>query len=123
MRPHPSVVALARRAVAALLALPVWLALRLPVGLLVLPVVVSAQVTADAPTGTNPVAIIDLRTTAGAALVGARWRYHDASIVEVAHHAVGPDLRPSGPANRTQDLVPHAGVAGFDDATWPEVSA
>jgi gluconolactonase len=69
------------------------------------------------------VAIVDLRTTAGSALVRATWRYHDASIIEVEHRAVGLDLRPSGPPNRTHDLVPHAGLAGFDDSAWPAVPA
>jgi len=83
----------------------------------------AAQVTADAPLRGNPVAVIDLRTTAGAGIAGVQWKYQDADIVAVDHHAVGPDLRPSGPANHTRDLVPHAGVAGFDDATWAVVPA
>lgn len=83
----------------------------------------AAQVTADAPVRGNPSAIVDLRTTAGAALVGASWRYQDADIIEVAHRAVGTDLRPSGAPNWTRDLVPHAGVAGFDDSSWPMVPA
>jgi gluconolactonase len=123
MRPDRSLFALVRRAVPQLMALPVWLAMRLPVGLLVVPMVVSAQVTSDAPVRTNPVAIVDLRMTAGAALVGATWRYQDASIVEIDHHAVGRDLRPSGPPNRTRDLLPHAGLPGFDDSAWPVVPA
>jgi gluconolactonase len=83
----------------------------------------AAQVTADAPLRGNPMAIVDLRTTAGADLVGAAWRYHDADIVPVEHRAVGTDLRPSGPPNRTRDLVPHAGSARFDDSSWPVVPA
>jgi gluconolactonase len=83
----------------------------------------AAQVTADAPVLGNPVAIVDLRSSAGASLVGASWRYRDAAIVPAAHRAVGTDLRPSGPPNRTQDLVPHAGAAHVDDATWPVVPA
>lgn len=83
----------------------------------------AAQVTTDAPRADNPVAIIDLRTTAGAALAGATWRYHDAEIVRVTHRAVGRDLRPSGAPNTTRDLVPHAGLPAYDDARWPIVPA
>jgi gluconolactonase len=36
----------------------------------------------------------------------------------VDHHAPGPDLRPSGPPNRTYDIAPHAGIAAFDDSSW-----
>ena len=83
----------------------------------------AAQVTTDAPHQGNPVAVIDLRTTAGTTLAGATWRYQDAEIVPVAHRAVGPDLRPSGAPNMTRDLVPHAGLPGFDDSAWPVVPA
>ncbi|MFN8653806.1 MAG: SMP-30/gluconolactonase/LRE family protein [Gemmatimonadales bacterium] len=81
-----------------------------------------AQVTGDAPYG-KPSAIIDLGSPAGAALAGAQWRYSDARFVEVEHRAPGPDLRPSGPPNRTQDIVPHAGAADFDDSGWLSIPA
>jgi len=81
-----------------------------------------AQVTGDAPYG-KPSAVIDLSTAEGAELVRGEWRYSDARFVEVEHHAPGSDLRPSGPPNRTNDLVPHAGVADFDDSTWPVLPA
>jgi gluconolactonase len=55
-------------------------------------------------------------------LVKAQWRYSDARVVEVSHHAAGPDLRPSGPANRTNDISPHAGGADFDDSAWQAVA-
>jgi gluconolactonase len=76
-----------------------------------------AQVTADAPLG-RPDAIVDLATSRGVELVHGTWRYSDARIVEVDHRAVGPDLKPSGPPTRAYDLVPHAGLAGFDDSDW-----
>lgn len=82
-----------------------------------------AQATGDAPVRGNPVAIVDLRTAAGAALVGAAWRYADARVVEVDHRGPGPDLRPSGPPVRTLDIEPKAGAAGFDDAAWPRIPA
>jgi gluconolactonase len=46
------------------------------------------------------------------------WRYSDAQIVEVGFNEPGPDRRPSGPANRTHDIMPHAGAANFDDTQW-----
>jgi gluconolactonase len=77
----------------------------------------AAQTTADAPAG-RPAAVIDLATDEGLRLVEGQWRYRDVSVIEVAHRAVGPDLRPSGPPNRTHDIAPHAEAAGFDDSAW-----
>ena len=68
-----------------------------------------------------PGAVVDLRTATGAGLVGATWRYRDASVIEVEHREPGSDLRPSGPANRTNDITPHAGAADFDDSGWPVI--
>ncbi len=82
----------------------------------------TAQVTGDAPVG-KPVAVIDLGTAAGAALVQGEWRYSDARFVEVEHREPGPDLRPSGAPNRTHDISPHAGPAEFDDRAWPVIPA
>ncbi|HVZ72749.1 MAG TPA: SMP-30/gluconolactonase/LRE family protein [Polyangia bacterium] len=69
----------------------------------------------------RPDAIVDLATPAGAALVGATWRYHDAELVTIDGRAPGPDLKPSGARLRTRDVAPHAEVAGFDDARWPAI--
>ncbi len=80
----------------------------------------AAQATVDLPVAL-PAAVVDLRTQEGAALVKAQWRYSDAKIVEVDHHAPGPDLRPSGPPNRTNDITPHAGAADFDDSAWEAI--
>jgi gluconolactonase len=77
----------------------------------------STQATVDLPT-LLPQAVVDLRTSEGAALVGARWRYSDVRIVETEHRDAGPDLRASGAPNRTTDIVPHAGSADFDDSAW-----
>jgi gluconolactonase len=79
-----------------------------------------AQVTADAPLG-RPQAVVDLRTREGARLVRGEWRYSDVQLVEVAHRAPGPDLRPSGPPIRTYDIAPHAGGADFDDSRWETI--
>ena len=88
--------------------------------LLACPAVANAQATVDLPVG-NPVATVDLRTSEGAALVQARWRYSDVKVVETDHHAVGADLRASGPANRTNDISPHAEAADFDDSGWETI--
>ncbi len=81
-----------------------------------------AQVTSDAPAG-KPVAVIDLGTSAGIALVHGAWRYSDAQVVPVEHREPGPDLRASGAPNHTLDIAPHAGPADFDDSGWPVIPA
>lgn len=70
-----------------------------------------------------PDAVVDLRSSEGAAHVKAIWRYSDTSIKEVAHHSVGPDLKASGPANRTFDFTPDARAKDFDDSQWEVISA
>jgi gluconolactonase len=82
-----------------------------------LPAALVAQETVDLP-ASLPQAVVDLRTAEGARLVAATWRYSDASVIEVQHREPGPDLRPTGPANRTNDITPHAGAADFDDSGW-----
>ena len=66
----------------------------------------------------RPDAIVDLQTEAGVALVGATWRYQDAEVVPIDFVTVGDDLGPSGPANRTFDVLPHAQAVDFDDSDW-----
>ena len=78
----------------------------------------AAQLTPDAPANGRPAAIVNLATAEGVKLVKGQWRYSDTKIIEVDHHGVGPDLRPSGPPNRTNDITPHAGAADFDDSKW-----
>jgi gluconolactonase len=85
--------------------------------LAIVPTLASAQATVDLPT-LNPQAVVDLRTPEGAALVSASWRYSDVRIINVAHREPGPDLRPTGASNRTNDITPHAGAADFDDSSW-----
>ena len=82
----------------------------------------AAQTTGDAPAG-RPEAIIDLATEEGVRLVKGQWRYSDTKIIEVEHRSPGPDLRPSGPPNKTYDYTPHAGGADFDDAAWETLPA
>ena len=66
----------------------------------------------------RPDALIDLQTDQGVALVGGEWRYSDATVEEIDFVDVGPDLGPSGPPNRTYDVVPHAEGVEFDDSGW-----
>ncbi len=70
----------------------------------------------------RPDAIIDLQTLEGAALVGGQWRYSDTTVLQTSFVAVGPDLGPSGPANRTYEVIPHAQAADFDDTAWTVLS-
>ena len=69
-----------------------------------------------------PDAIIDLQSHEGAALVGGQWRYNDTEVRETAFVSVGTDLGPSGPPNRTYEVVPHAQAANFDDSAWTLLS-
>jgi gluconolactonase len=71
----------------------------------------------------RPDAVIDLQTDAGAALVGAQWRYADARVEEIDFVAVGgpgaaDPLGPGDAPNRTYDVVPHAQGVDFDDSDW-----
>jgi gluconolactonase len=76
-----------------------------------------AQITSDVPVS-KPAAVINLATREGISLVRGAWRYSDANVIEVNHHSVGPDLKPSGPPNRTYDITPKAGASDFDDSNW-----
>ncbi len=88
----------------------------------VTPSAAAAQITPDAAAG-RPEAIVDLATEGGVRLVKGQWRYSDTKIVEVEHRSPGPDLRPSGPPNKTYDVTPHAGGADFDDSAWEVLPA
>ena len=66
----------------------------------------------------RPDAIIDLQTAEGAALADGQWRYSDTRVRQTGFVSVGPDLGPSGPANRTYEVVPRAHAADFDDSAW-----
>lgn len=76
-----------------------------------------------APRAVLPDAVVDLRTTGGIARVKGRWLYRDTHIHEIDHKEVGPDLKASGPANRTFDFTPDARAQDFDDAEWEVISA
>ena len=85
------------------------------------PSLLAAQVTADAPAG-KPRAIVDLMTEAGVGLVGGAWRYVDASIIETDHRGPGPDLRASGAPVRTHDIRPNPDAGDFDSAAWRTIA-
>src|SRR3974390_535685 len=55
-----------------------------------------------------PDAIIDLQTAEGAALAGWEWRYTATRLREPGLVSGGPALGPSGPPNRTYEVVPRA---------------
>lgn len=76
-----------------------------------------------APRTVPPDAVIDLRTIEGVARVQGQWRYSDTHIAEIDHRSVGPDLKATGPANRTFDFSPDARAANFDDSAWEVVPA
>jgi gluconolactonase len=86
------------------------------------PVVSAAQSVMDPPFG-RPDAIVDLRTSEGVGLVRGQWRYSEAKVAEIVFRGPGPDRRPSGPPNRTYDIVPHAGAKDFDDSSWEAIDA
>ncbi len=75
------------------------------------------------PRAVLPDSVIDLRTTEGAARTRTQWRYSDTRIHEIDHPSVGPDLKASGPPNRTHDFTPDARGADFDDSKWEMISA
>lgn len=72
----------------------------------------------------QPNAVVDLRTHEGTKLVNTVWKYNNAKLVDVTFKAPGPDkndpllLYPTGKTINTQDLMPKAGVANFDDSKW-----
>jgi gluconolactonase len=78
---------------------------------------------AQMPRAMLPDAVVDLRTTEGAARVKAQWLYSDTRIAEIDHRSVGPDLKASGPKNRTYDFTPDARATGFDDSNWEVIPA
>jgi gluconolactonase len=107
---RPNLVAIAKRTVAMIVG-----------GFLAL-LVVTAHAN-HAPRAVLPDAMVDLRTTEGAARVNAQWRYSDTRIQEIRHRGVGADLKASGPANRTFDFTPDARAKDFEDAKWEVIPA
>lgn len=65
-----------------------------------------------------PDAVVDLRSSAGAALVAGQWRYTDAHIVDAENAAPGPDNKPSSTLVNTHDIHPRIGTPDFEAAPW-----
>jgi gluconolactonase len=72
----------------------------------------------SAPRTVLPDAVVDLRTSQGAARLNAQWRYSDTQILEIAHRDVGPDLKATGRPNHTFDFIPDARARDLDDSRW-----
>jgi gluconolactonase len=65
-----------------------------------------------------PDGVVDLRTSAGAALVGAQWRYTDAHIVGAQNRVPGG----TGALAATHDVHPRMGTPDFEGAPWAAVA-
>jgi len=89
---------------------------------------IAAAAPADSSAATStladaPLVTIDLTTDSGVTAVSGTWRYSDAKIVETSFHSPDSDGQPTGAPLQTNDIVPHAGVAEFDDSQWQTVGA
>lgn len=83
----------------------------------------------------NPVAVVDLRTSAGSELVGAQWQTLNAQIKPAKFNAPGPSaagapatadklpLYPTGKPVNTFTLEPRCGTPAFEQAPWQNVAA
>jgi gluconolactonase len=94
-----------------------------------IPVMMSSVALAQAPAAAPPPAplmppslvpslSVNLMTQEGSATFGAVWKTTEAHVVEttpMAGRMPGYD--------KTYDMVPHAGEAGFDDSKWPVIEA
>ena len=70
------------------------------------------------PPSLPPNFVADLMTSRDAASLGVQWKVMDARIVDV------PAVQGAAPEYKTTyDIAPHAGVAGFDDSSWPQIKA
>jgi gluconolactonase len=70
------------------------------------------------PPSLPPVFVADLMTTGHAGALGVQWKTMDAKIVEAT------PVQGALPEHKTTyDIAPHAGEAGFDDASWPAIKA
>ena len=94
--------------------------MRIQTFLITLSLFFTAMANASVPAG-RPEAVVDLATTEGVKSVKGQWRYSDTRIVEVDFKGPGADNQPSGPAVKTYDYEPHAGIAGFDDSRWEAI--
>jgi len=68
--------------------------------------------------GGAALATIDLQSETGLRQVAGAWRYADARLEPTRHRAPDANGQPTGAVVETWDLLPHAGVNGFDDSDW-----
>jgi gluconolactonase len=80
-----------------------------------------AQAPAPSTPPHNPDAIVDLMSTSDVALLAGEWRVAEAHAIEVDHRSPGPDKKPSGAPNKTQDVSLKAGARDFDDSAWERI--
>jgi gluconolactonase len=90
---------------------------------LILTILFSIHLSAQEVPSGKPEATVDLATAEGVKIVAGEWKYSDTKIVETNFNAAGADDLPSGPAVRTYDYTPKAGVSGYDDSQWEAVPA
>jgi len=70
------------------------------------------------PPSLVPAHVVDLMTRDGSAVFCAQWKTLEAKLIEV------PSIANAMPEHKTTyDIKPHAGVAGFDDSSWPVIDA
>src|SRR5258708_14457393 len=70
------------------------------------------------PPSLVPSLSVDLMTAQGSAAFGAQWRTMEAKVVE------RPTLTGHMPQyDKAYDISPHAGEAGYDDSSWPNIEA
>jgi hypothetical protein len=69
------------------------------------------------PPSLPPAFTVDLMTDAGVASVRGQWKNMDVKIVDA------PPRPDAGKWTSSYDIQPHAGEAGFDDASWPAIDA
>jgi len=81
----------------------------------------AADARPPAATLEQPAATLDLMTPEGVSAVQGAWRYRDVELVRVPFHAPGADGQPTGAANQTWDISPHAGGRDYDDHDWPVI--
>ena len=87
------------------------------VALAALPLASGRALSQDVPGGAA-LATIDLQSETGLRQVVGAWRYADARLEPTRHRAPDANGQPTGAVVETWDLLPHAGVNGFDDSDW-----
>jgi gluconolactonase len=90
------------------------------IAIAIAPAIAFAQATPPTP-AVNPDSVVDLRTTAGTALVDGQWRYSDARVEPASFRLAGADRKPSGPPDETGAIAPAALAANFDDRVWKPI--